>query len=76
LKAFMQGCLRKNPPPMLKNPHIKEFEQADTNPPTFTIVAKTKKWIHFSYLRYIENQLRKRYGFKGTPIKFIKQQIK
>lgn len=76
LKAFMQGCLRKNPPAQLKNPQIKEFEQADTNPPTFTIVAKTKKWIHFSYLRYIENQLRKRYGFKGTPIKFIKQQIK
>lgn len=76
LKLFLKDCLRKNPPPQLKNPHIKELEQTHTNPPTFTIVAKTKKWIHFSYLRYLENQLRKRYGFKGTPIKFIKKQIK
>jgi len=76
LHLFLLSCLRKNPPPYLKNPHIREFEQAHTNPPTFTLVAKNKKWIHFSYLRYIENQLRERYGFEGTPIKFIKKQTK
>jgi len=76
LSVFLKDCLKKNPPPYLKNPHIKELEQSHVNPPTFTIVAKTKKWIHFSYLRYIENQLRGRYGFEGTPIKFIKKQIK
>ena len=45
--------------------------QASVKPPTFIVFVNEKKLAHFSYIRYIENQLRKTFGFEGTPIRFI-----
>ncbi|MDD4859223.1 MAG: ribosome biogenesis GTPase Der [Dehalococcoidales bacterium] len=45
--------------------------QAETNPPTFVIFVNDTKMIHFSYQRYIENQLRQAFGFAGTPIRLV-----
>lgn len=45
--------------------------QVSVKPPTFVLFVNDKELFHFSYKRYIENQLRKAFGFKGTPIHFV-----
>lgn len=45
--------------------------QTDIIPPTFVIFVNNKELMHFSYQRFLENQLRDTFGFNGTPIKFI-----
>jgi GTPase len=45
--------------------------QVSVKPPTFVIFVNDKELMHFSYKRYIENQLRLAFGFKGTPIHII-----
>lgn len=45
--------------------------QVSVKPPTFVLFVNDTELMHFSYRRYIENQLRKAFGFKGTPIHII-----
>jgi len=45
--------------------------QVRSDPPTFMIYVNEPKLMHFSYLRYLENQIRARYGFLGTPIRIV-----
>ncbi|MBN2388880.1 MAG: ribosome biogenesis GTPase Der [Anaerolineales bacterium] len=45
--------------------------QIRTDPPTFVLHVNDTKLAHFSYIRYLENQFRKAYGFVGTPIKIL-----
>ncbi|MGD8406874.1 MAG: ribosome biogenesis GTPase Der, partial [Anaerolineales bacterium] len=45
--------------------------QVRSDPPTFLIYVNDPKLAHFSYRRYMENQLRKEYGFLGTPIRIV-----
>lgn len=45
--------------------------QASTKPPTFVIFVNDKKLFHFSYERYLVNQIRKEFGLKGTPVRVI-----
>ena len=45
--------------------------QASIKPPTFILFVNDADLLHFSYQRYLENQLRKSFGFEGTPIRFI-----
>ena len=45
--------------------------QVSVKPPTFVIFVNERELFHFSYRRYIENQLREAFGFVGTPIHFI-----
>lgn len=42
--------------------------QAESNPPTFIFFTNDAKLVHFSYRRFLENQLRQAFGFIGTPI--------
>lgn len=60
-------------PPSDKGKRLKIFyiTQASVKPPTFVIFVNDKKLAHFSYIRYLENQLRNTFGFEGTPIRFI-----
>ncbi|MEA3463505.1 MAG: ribosome biogenesis GTPase Der [Patescibacteria group bacterium] len=51
-----------------KHPRIYELKQVRTNPPKFELRIGAKDNLHFSYLRFIENRLREKYGFLGTPI--------
>lgn len=53
----------------LKAPRIYEFTQGRSNPPMFDIRIGSKDNLHFSYVRFMENRLREKYGFTGTPIK-------
>ncbi len=53
----------------LKAPRIYEFTQIRSNPPMFDIRIGSKDNLHFSYVRFMENRLREKYEFTGTPIK-------
>jgi GTPase len=50
---------------------IKNVRQTGVNPPTFTFRVNDARLIHFSYQRYLENQIRAVFGFAGTPIRLI-----
>lgn len=60
-------------PPSDKGRRLKIYymTQVATRPPTFVIFVNSKPLMHFSYVRYIENHLRKQFGFIGTPIHMI-----
>ena len=60
-------------PPSDKGRRLKVYymTQVSTRPPTFVVFVNSKDLMHFSYVRYIENHLRKQFGFKGTPIHMI-----
>lgn len=45
--------------------------QASTKPPTFVIFVNNKELFHFSYERYLVNQIRKEFGLEGTPVRII-----
>ena len=60
-------------PPSDKGKKLKilYMTQAGVKPPTFIVFVNNPEIFHFSYQRYLENQLRKNFGFEGTPIRFI-----
>lgn len=60
-------------PPSDKGKRLKLYygTQSAVRPPTFVIFVNDMELFHYSYDRYIENQLRKSYGFEGTPIRLI-----
>jgi GTP-binding protein len=60
-------------PPSDKGKRLKIFymTQVSVKPPTFVVFVNDRELMHYSYERYIENQLRKSFGFEGTPIRFI-----
>lgn len=62
-----------NQPPSDKGKALKIYyvTQVSVKPPTFVIFVNEKELMHFSYQRYLENQLRQAFGFKGTPVHFI-----
>ncbi len=73
LNELIRDAISVNPPPTKKGKQLKILfmTQADICPPRFIIFVNEPDLFHFSYLRFIENQLRERYGFEGTPLKFI-----
>ena len=60
-------------PPADKGRQLKIYymTQVGVKPPTFVIFVNDRELLHFSYRRYIENQLREAFGFVGTPIHFV-----
>ncbi len=60
-------------PPTDKGKRLKIFymTQASTKPPTFVVFVNDKKLFHFSYERYLVNQIRKEFGLTGTPVRMI-----
>ena len=50
--------------------------QASTKPPTFVVFVNDKKLFHFSYERYLVNQIRKEFGLIGTPVRIIVREKK
>lgn len=60
-------------PPSDKGKRLKIYymTQVKTRPPTFVVFVNNKDIMHFSYTRYLENHLRKQFGFVGTPIQMI-----
>ena len=60
-------------PPTDKGKRLKIFygTQASTKPPTFVIFVNNKELFHFSYERYLVNQIRKEFALEGTPVRII-----
>ncbi len=71
LNRFFAEVLETRPPPTQggKAPRLYYVTQADAAPPTFVILTSAPEAIHFSYRRYVVNQLRKKFGFEGVPIR-------
>lgn len=71
LNRFIETVKAKHNPPSYKGKHanIKYITQVDIKPTTFVLFVNQKSLFHFSYLRFIDNQLREKYGFSGVPIK-------
>ncbi|EPR14116.1 ribosome biogenesis GTPase Der [Ruminiclostridium papyrosolvens] len=63
-------------PPSDKGKRLKIYymTQAGVKPPSFVVFVNDLELFHYSYERYLENQLRKNFGFEGTPIRFIHRQ--
>jgi GTPase len=64
-------AMGENPLPGIgtRRPRIYRCIQSRTSPPTFEFSARNPELIHFSYRRYLENQLRNRFGFIGSPLR-------
>ena len=73
LNEEMNRVVAAHPPPSLwgKQLRLSYVTQPGVNPPTFVFFVNDPRLIHFSYQRYLENSLRKAFGFKGTPLKLI-----
>jgi GTPase len=73
LNAFIGNLVENNPPPAKGGRFIKIFyvTQAEGEPPTFICFSNHAKYIETSYVRFLENRIRERYGFIGTTLKII-----
>lgn len=73
LNDVLADATTKVQPPTDKGKRLKIFymTQPATNPPTFVAFCNDSDLFHFSYQRYLENQIRQTFGLEGTPIRFI-----
>lgn len=78
LNTFLQKITHKHVPSsnQPRRPKFMYASQVSTNPPYFVLFFKNARNLHFSYPRYVENELRKEYGFTGTSIELkLKESI-
>jgi GTP-binding protein len=73
LNKYFGEWVEHLPPPLYRNRNIKlnYITQVSTGPPTFVISTNYPEGIHFSYERYLINQMRERFGFEGVPIRLL-----
>ncbi|MFK7801290.1 MAG: ribosome biogenesis GTPase Der [Anaerolineae bacterium] len=73
LNRYLQNSLAQHPPPGKGGKRMKFFymTQAGVAPPTFVFFVNKPDWLHFSYQRYLENQLREMFAFPGTHIRLV-----
>lgn len=73
LNAWLREVTLRRPAPAVRTraPRFFYAAQVAIEPPTFVVFASDAATIHFSYRRYLENQLRDAFGFAGTPIRLI-----
>lgn len=73
LNTMLREWVHLNPPPSDKGQRLKILyaTQQSVQPPTFIFFVNEPELMHFSYRRYLENQLRKNFGFEGSPIRII-----
>jgi GTPase len=73
LNKLVKEAVEAHPPPSRPGKWLKIYyaTQADVRPPTFVFFTNDAEAVHFSYKRYLENQIRGAFGFEGTPIKLI-----
>lgn len=73
LNEIMAEAVALQQPPSDKGKRLRLYyiTQVSVKPPTFVIFVNDKELMHFSYTRYLENQIRETFGFLGTPLKFI-----
>lgn len=78
LNDVLMDAIALNPTPTDKGKRLKIYycTQVAVKPPTFVVFVNEEELMHFSYLRFLENQIRKAFTFEGTPIKIIPRRRK
>ena len=73
LNEIMTEAVAMQQPPSDKGKRLKIYymTQVSVKPPTFVVFVNDKELMHFSYTRYLENQIRNAFGFRGTSLKFL-----
>lgn len=73
LNDVLSSATARVQPPTDKGKRLKIYymTQASTRPPTFVFFVNNAELFHFSYQRYLENQIREVFGLDGTPVRFI-----
>ena len=73
LNEMLARAAAKDQPPSDKGKRLKIYymTQVTTRPPTFACFVNRAELFHFSYQRYLENQIRENFGFEGTPIRML-----
>lgn len=73
LNSVIREAMAYRPPPAFKGQTLKIYfaTQPSTNPPAVLLFGNSKKLMHFSYERYLENKLREAFGFEGSPLRLI-----
>ena len=74
MRESAQSWLRtKHTPPTQRGRPLKLYyvTQPDNDPPTFVFFVNDAELVHFSYRRFLENELRAAFGFEGNPLKLI-----
>jgi GTP-binding protein len=76
LNTMLREWLHLNPPPTDKGRRLKILyvTQVGVKPPTFVFFVNDPELMHFSYRRYLENQIRENFGFEGSPIRIVVRQ--
>lgn len=71
LNKVLAEAERSHQPPVFQGKRLKFFymTQVETRPPTFVVFVNKAEGVHFSYQRYLANQLREAFGFSGVPIR-------
>ena len=71
LNRVFERLTARHEPPMYRSRRVKYFyvTQVAVKPPTFVVFVNYPEGVHFSYIRYIENNLRQAFGFHGSPIR-------
>ena len=78
LNEILTEAMAMKQPPSDKGKRLRIYyiTQVSVKPPTFVMFVNDKNLTHFSYTRYIENQIRSTFGFRGTPVRFIYRERK
>jgi GTP-binding protein len=78
LNDVIMDAVAINPTPTDKGKRLKIFygTQVAVKPPTFIIFVNEEELMHFSYKRFLDNQIRKAFGFEGTPINILARRRK
>ena len=73
LNTILQDAIMLNQPPQDKGKRLKIYymSQVDVAPPKFMLSINDRDLMHFSYMRYLENQIRSNYNLTGVPFSFI-----
>jgi GTP-binding protein len=73
INEIISNAVAVNEPPLKNGRRCKIYymTQASVAPPTFIVFVNDKDLMHFSYVRYLENNIRNAVDFSGTPIKII-----
>ncbi len=78
LNRFFDGIVERHPPPLFHGHPIRLYyiTQAQVRPPSFMISVNYPQGMHFSYERYLQNQIRETFAFVGTPIRIMAREHK
>ncbi len=73
LNRFFEGVLERQPPPTSggRAPRLFYLTQTSTRPPSFVVMASAPEHVRESYRRFVANQIREEFGFKGVPLRLF-----